>query len=148
MPNDEAELWGKWLTDRMAEAGIDAAELVARGQGRFGKTAASRWLNGDSRPDAETALLVAEILGVPESEALGASGYLKVAGAMSRLAAAEGEEAFVANDPAREIIGFEHLPDELKATLVDVYREHAEAARKQAQAMADEMLKRRDDPAD
>jgi transcriptional regulator with XRE-family HTH domain len=140
---NDAELWSQWLIDRMAEAGIDAAELIARSNGQFGNTAVSKWLHGVSRPGPETALQVAEILGVPESEVFGASGHLKLAGVVSKLAAAPAGNGSSIDEMVQTIIGFEHLTEGQRAKLVEVYREHAEAARKRVQAMADEMLKQR-----
>lgn len=145
MPNDEAELWGKWLTDRMAEAGIDAKGLIDRSGGKFGKVMVYQWMRGITHPNAETALQIAEILGVPESEALGASGHLKVAGAMSRLATASGDSTDAADGPLREILGFEHLPDGLKASLIENYRASMEAAQEQAREVVERWRKQQED---
>lgn len=145
---NDAELWRQWLTDRMAEAGIDAAELVARSDGQLSKTMVSHWLRGASRPVPEVALRVAEILGVPESEAFGASGHLKLAGVVSKLAMGPAGDSSSVNEIVQKIVGFELLTEAEKANLIEVYRQDAEAAQQRAQALADEMRKRRDDPAD
>lgn len=143
---DDIELWRQWLTDRMAEAGVDAAELVARSDGQFSKSMVHQWLRGFSRPAAEMALRVAEILGVPESEAFGASGHLKLAGAVSKLATARGNEGSLADPALQEILGLELLTESQRAEFIDVYRRNLEDVQKRAQALVDEMLKRRNDP--
>lgn len=135
MPMDDAELWRQWLTDRMAEAGLDTAGFIARSEGRFNSKMVSRWLRGDVCPSAETALLVAKILGVPESEALGASSHLKVAGAVARLASTDADSA--SSEPVQTILGFEHLAQEQQAAFVEMYRQHIEAVKERIQARID-----------
>jgi len=146
MANDEAELWGKWLTDRMTEAGIDAKGLIDRSGGKFGKVTVYQWMRGLVCPGAEMTLQVAEILGVPEAEALGASGHLKVAGVMSKLATASGDDAGAVDGPLREILGFEHLPDGLKASLIENYRASMEAAQERAREIVERWQMQREKP--
>lgn len=75
--------WRQWLTDRMAEAGLDAAGLAARYPGWLTPDMVQACLDSDEQPPLQVVLDVAEALGVPGSEAVAAAGWSKFAATMA-----------------------------------------------------------------
>lgn len=85
MPQDEPDLefWRQWLTDRMNEAGLDAAGVAARYPGWLTPDMVQTCLDSDERPPLQVVLDVAKALGVPGSEAVAAAGWPEFAATMA-----------------------------------------------------------------
>jgi hypothetical protein len=79
MPTDDVALWQEWLMARLEEKGLTPEVLRSRSGGAFGPIMIHQWVAGYRRPTADQAVRVAEILGVPAAEALGAAGFGQIA---------------------------------------------------------------------
>jgi transcriptional regulator with XRE-family HTH domain len=123
-----AQRWATWLRESLDRAGISAADLVSGSDGRFSRPTVARWLAAGTMPSAESAVLVARILGVGPTDALRAAGH----DAVAEHIAAVSEAGLPVGDPIAELIlaaGFE--PRERRELLdmraADLRRIEAEA---------------------
>lgn len=85
MPQGEPDLefWRQWLTDRMAEAGLDAAGVAARYPGWLTPDMVQACLDSGGQPPLQVVLDIAKALGVPASEAAAAAGWPEFAATMA-----------------------------------------------------------------
>lgn len=84
MPNEtDPASWRRWLTERMNEAGLDAAGVAARNAGWLTAEMVQGVLTGEVRIQPQLAIDIAQALGVPTSEAVAAAGWLDLAASMA-----------------------------------------------------------------
>lgn len=127
--------WSTYLQSRLKDAGLNPAELSRR-TAILNKTIYN-WTQGDSVASAENCLILAVAFAVPASEVLEAAGYEILAKAM------EGKELRLVGAPVDEvpdpgivrIMAQDDLPEEVKATMIQWWKQRQ--AEDEARRLAD-----------
>lgn len=70
------EAWSRWLLARLEEKGWRQADLVRNSGGLIKRDRASKWTSGKENPTYRLAMVTANTLDVPQSDALLAAGYI------------------------------------------------------------------------
>lgn len=72
---EQAAAWGKWLSEQLESRGWRQADLVNNSASRIKRDRASKWVRGAESPTHRMAVVVANTLEVPRSDALRAAGF-------------------------------------------------------------------------
>lgn len=72
---ERARTWAQWLSGQLAERGWAQADLVSHSGNLIKRDRASKWVNGREAPSHRLAVVAANTLGAPVSEALEAAGF-------------------------------------------------------------------------
>lgn len=99
--------WAIWLRDALGEKGMRAADLVRRSEGAIKRDRVSKWLNRGEAPTYRNAQIVANILEMPQRDALLAAGFAYVGDATAD------EGAAWAPHPQKTTVGRQRLKSAL-----------------------------------
>lgn len=145
--NPAAESWGAFMRSHLASSRSDRSpnrpnqadfrrRMDAAGYD-ISKQTVSQWANGENAPDANTVLVVAEVLGVRDTDALRAAGFDPVADRLERQGVEAGQPQGEPADPVVDfIMSLADLSMTARQTLVDEYLEEQALIRRYARKKA------------
>jgi|GEM_PF-5369939 len=69
-------MWAAWLDAQLVSRGWRQADLVLASKGTITRDRVSKWLSGNDGPSYKSAIVVANVLGLHQNEALEAAGFM------------------------------------------------------------------------